>query len=69
MTSTFILTFQESSRSSTVFSVTYSVATLMVSSAPFTPPLDVMPAEPSCMRHLEESSEDHLKMLAAFEKV
>ena len=57
------------SSSSMVHSVIYSTTTPMVLSAPFVLPLDVTPAEPSCKRNCEGSSEDHLEMLAAFEKV
>ena len=42
---------------------------LCVASAPFAPPLDVMPVEPSCKGCYEESSEDCLEMLVAFKKV
>ena len=55
--------------SSTMFSVTYLAATPVASSAPFAPPLNVMPAEPLCMLCHKDSSEDCLKMLAAVEEV
>ena len=49
--------------------VTYLAATPMVSSTPFTPPLNVMPTEPLRKQHHGESLEDHLEMLDAFEEV
>ena len=55
--------------SSTVCLATYLAATPVVSSAPFASPLDVMPVETLHRRHWVESLEDHIEMLAAFEKV
>ena len=49
--------------------MTYSAATPVVSSIPFAPPLNVTLVEPSHKRRSEDSSEDHLEMLAAFEEV
>ena len=54
--------------SSSVCSVTYSAATPIVSTVPFAPPLDVIPAKPVHKRCHEDSSVDRL-MLAAFEEV
>ena len=49
----------------------YSAAMLVVSVAPFVPPLDVTPSESSrkCRQEYCSSSMDHLEMLAAFKKV
>ena len=55
--------------SSSACSVTYLAAIQVISFTPFAPPLNVMSAEPSYKQRREDSSEDHLEMLATLEEV
>ena len=54
---------------SSVCSLTYAAFTPMVSCTLFAPPLDVAPTKPSRKRRHEESLEDRLEILAAFEEL